>query len=65
MKNGIILNGITYKVCKNKVGVFLPFDTICKICAFKKRCDKGSTRPCALFEDKNHEVYFKKTSNKE
>lgn len=59
MKNGIIIKGVAYEARKRLIGIAMPFDSPCKLCDYKRRCDIWMN-PCALFEDKNHEVYFKK-----
>lgn len=59
MKNGIIINGIAYKVRKQSVGVSTPF--VCKKCDLKRKCGEITlATPCLIYEDKTHEVYFTK-----
>lgn len=59
MKNGIIIKGIAYKVRKQSVGVSTPF--VCEKCDLKRRCGEiTGASPCLIYEDKAHEVYFKK-----
>ena len=59
MKSGIIIKGVAYEVRKRLINIVMPFDSPCKLCDYKRRCGIGMN-PCVLFEDKNHEVYFKK-----
>lgn len=62
MKNGIIIKGVAYKACKVRIWTINPFlNDACGLCDYKRRC-KGNA-PCTLFEDKDHEVYFKKVKN--
>lgn len=59
MKNGIIINGIAYKVRKQSITPMAPF--VCKKCDLKRKCGESTgASPCLIFEDKKHEVYFTK-----
>lgn len=68
MKNGVIINGVSYKVV-SRVKV-TPYGKLkepaCTKCELGEICDKLEciTAPCEIFDDDFHETYFVKVIEK-